>query len=164
MISVEASVVCTVAVFVSVFVFCAACFLSDMNRIQAEAVFFADRAACAYGQCVSPASGLIEWDMWRKRGKLIYDLSEAEADVIYGLETNLKGELWGCTPDFSVDISPLGVTICYEGMWRAPAAINMFLRRAIPFEGSCVRKEPDNEDLVRVIGGIIRGLGSEDGD
>ncbi|MCR5743372.1 MAG: hypothetical protein K6F92_06575 [Lachnospiraceae bacterium] len=155
--------VCTVAVGIIVFLFYLSCYLCDMHRIEAEALYVLDRGLGVSNGYESATSGRIDWEEWNGRGlfwRLGMDYSEQEGELDKLFSRRLAGALWfSVDMDSEIHLSHGEAAISYEGTWHVPLERMFFINGGVDFSGEFSRSCVDNCELIRIVGGIVRGFG-----
>lgn len=163
-ITVEASIVVTVALAMTFFVIFMAAYLYDMHRLQALSAKNAWEAWSAAAQHQS-VEGYIDWERWGKETllwRLTDSFFEQEQTVLAALRQGSAGMWFGNTCTFHVELSASRAEITYEGTYHFPVQIGFGTAQGIPFCGGITLSETEPEEWVRLIGGIVRGLGEKE--
>lgn len=160
-ITVEASIVLTVALFMTFFIFFMAAYLYDVHRIQSISSIYAWEAWAATNQ-TQTWEGYVDWTRWEQQ-TLLWRLTEDFSGQEHELMKVLKQEgetLWfGNTCTFQVELSVNSAKITYEGVYHFPVQTGFTAKGGIPFEGSVTLSETEPTEWIRLIGGIIKGFG-----
>ncbi len=165
-ITVEASVVVTVALLLTFFVFFMAAYLYDIHRLQAVITKVA-LEAWTEGAFHKSSEGKIDWEAWEEETllwRVTEDFSEKEQEVLEELKGDCDDLWFGNDCDFDVDISASAVSISYEGTYYFPISIGFGDGGGLAFGGGVTYSRTESEEWIRIIGGVVRGLGGKEDD
>jgi hypothetical protein len=159
-ITVEASVVMTVAVMMTFFLFFAGAYLYDLHQLQALSTRYAWKAWGMTAQ-TQTQEGRIDWDRWEQQG-LLWRVTQSYDALEQQIQTALLGEqsMWfdnTCT--FQVSLSSSKASITYQGVYHFPIQTGFLADGGLPFSGRVCLSETDGVEWIRLIGGVVRGFG-----
>lgn len=160
-ITVEASMIVTIALGITFFVFFAAAYLYDMHRLQALSTVSAWEALAAAAQDRS-MEGDIDWQRWEQKTILwrLTDNFSGQEQAVQAALLRECGRMWfGNTCTFDVELSSTHVGITYEGRYYFPVETGFGTEKGIPFCGNVTVSEAEPEEWIRLIGGVVRGFG-----
>jgi hypothetical protein len=167
-ITVEASIVLSVALFMTFFIFFMAAYLHDLHGLQALSARYAWEG-WSFAAQTQTGEGRIDWNRWENQS-LLWRLTEDFSGREQELQAALKEEyaLWfGNTCTFQAELSVDSAKITYKGVYHFPIQTGFGADGGIPFEGGVTLSETESAEWIRMIGGIVKGFGEkedEDGD
>ena len=162
-ITVEASIVMTAALFMTIFLFFMAAYFHDMHRLQALCTrqVWELRADIIRHQ---KETGKIDWEQWMEE-PLFWRLSSGfeEEELAFARALEEACRMWfGNACSFSVELSAQGAAIAYEGFYHFPLQTGFDSDAGIYYQGSAELSGTEPEEWIRFIGGIVRGFGGEE--
>lgn len=162
-VTVEASIVVTFALAVTFFVLFLAAYLHDMHRLGAVSEQYARLAWAAAERCQS-MDGRMDWDEWEEQSLFLRpaDSFSEQEQVLYAALENARGNMWfGNTCTFHVALFAGHAEIRYEGVYHFPFRTG-FGTDGIFFSGGTALSGTGAEEWIRLVGGVVRGLGGEE--
>ncbi len=163
-ITVEASVVVTVALLLTFFVFFMAAYLYDIHRLQA-CITKAALEVWTEDAFHKSSEGKVDWEAWEAEAllwRMTDDFSQKEEEVLAELTEDCEGLWFGNECDFDVSISASSVSLSYEGVYYFPISTGFGDDNGMSFGGGVTYSRTESEEWIRIIGGVVRGLGGEE--
>lgn len=163
-ITVEASVVVTVALGMTFLIFFMAAYMHDMHRLQALCEKNAWEAWAATAQHQG-MDGHLDWERWGQETllwRLTDSFDEQEQAVLAALNKESSGMWFGNTCTFQVELSAGCAKITYEGTYHFPVQTGFGMAQGLFFCGGTELSETEPEEWIRLVGGVIRGFGEKE--
>lgn len=162
-VTVEASIIVTTALLLTFFVFFTAVYFYDVHRLQTIAT---KKAVETWSEIAmhSTADG-VDWEAWAEESLLwraTGDFSTQEEKVLGELKSESSGLWFGNTCDYAVSVSADSVCITYEGVYYFPIRTGFGADGSLSFAGGVSYSRTESEEWVRIIGGIVKGLGGKE--
>ena len=159
-ITVEASIVVSIAVFVTFALIFTGAYMEDYCKTTAycQEYIWEGRGRTVLFQ----KNGSIDWEAWAKKG--IIDItgdreSAVEEELLEELNGNCPRLWFGNACAFEAEIKGDVISISFHGEYRFPVKLGLITDTPVPFDGVCDMKLLNSSEWIRLIQGVLRGFG-----